>query len=97
MSSRRGPGSCLVDRRLFYLPKTIQPCVGWNKFDVMSFLAARKIPLPPSSGRSATGVGLSTPALLWLHDAYPDDFEKVCGVFPFARAAIYRREWFGVE
>lgn len=77
--------------------ETVLPIIGWNKFDVMSFLKARGIPLPASSGRQTTGVDLSTPSLLWLHDEYPDDFAKLCAVFPFARAVVHRREWFGVE
>lgn len=74
----------------------IYPIVGWNKFDVVSYLKARAIPLPNSSGRSATGVDLSTPSILWLHDNYPDDFARLCEVFPYAEAVIHRRTWYGV-
>jgi phosphoadenosine phosphosulfate reductase len=75
----------------------VSPLAEWTKLDVMSYLKARGLPIPESSGRSATGVDLSTPALLWLHDNFPQDFEKLCEVFPFAEAVVWRREWYGVE
>jgi phosphoadenosine phosphosulfate reductase len=76
---------------------TLYPIVEWNKLDVISYLRARNIPVPASSGKSATGIDLSTPSLLWLHDSYPDDFRRVCEVFPYAEAVVYRRRWYGVK
>lgn len=75
----------------------LYPIGDWNKFQVLGYLRTRGIPLPPSSGKSATGIDLSVPSLLWLHDTYPEDFERLCGVFPFARAVPKRREFFGDE
>ncbi len=74
----------------------VYPIVGWNKLDVLSFLKMRNIPIPSSSGASATGVDLSTPSLLWLHDTYPADFAKVCEVFPYAQAVVFRRTFYGM-
>lgn len=73
------------------------PIRDWNKFDVLAYLKLNDIPVPDSSGRSATGVGLTTPSLLWLHDKHPNDFKKVCKVFPFAEAVVWRREYYGIE
>jgi phosphoadenosine phosphosulfate reductase len=73
----------------------LYPIIGWNKFDVLAYLAKHKIPLPDSSGRAATGVDLSTQSVLWLHDNYPKDFQKVCEAFPFAEAIVWRRKLFG--
>lgn len=73
------------------------PLKNWNKLHVLAYLGHHKIPLPKSSGRSATGVDLSVPSLCWVHDNYPDDFEKILQWFPYATAAIARREFFGVK
>lgn len=75
----------------------VYPIGDWNKFQVLGYLQARGIPMPPSSGKSATGIDLSEPSLLWLHDTFPDDFERLCRVFPFARAVPKRREFFGEQ
>lgn len=77
------------DEQVFY------PIAKWHKYDVLAYLKARGIALPPSSGKSATGVDLSTPSLLWLHDTFPDDFRRLCEVFPFAEAVVWRRTFYG--
>jgi hypothetical protein len=74
----------------------LYPLAGWNKIDVLGYLQARGIPIPDSSGAVATGIDLSTPSLLWLHDRHPEDFERVCRYFPYARAVVYRRKFFGL-
>lgn len=75
----------------------LYPIGDWNKFQVLGYLKTRDLGVPASSGKSATGIDLSTPSLLWLHDTYPEDFERLCGVFPFARAVVKRREFFGEQ
>ena len=74
----------------------LYPIEEWNKLDVLAYLAARGIPLPSSAGTVSSGVGLSTPSLLWLHDNHPDDFAKIEAVFPYVNACVYRRRWYGV-
>jgi len=76
---------------------TFLPLKDWNKFDVMAYLQRAKIPLPQSSGKATTGVGLATPSLLWLHDTYPEDFKKLLTFFPYAEAAVWRRTYYGIE
>lgn len=73
------------------------PIAKWNRLQVEGYLRTRGIEIPASSGKSATGIDLSEPSLLWLHDTFPDDFERLCKVFPFARAVVKRREFFGVR
>jgi 3'-phosphoadenosine 5'-phosphosulfate sulfotransferase (PAPS reductase)/FAD synthetase len=75
----------------------IFPVIGWNKFDITGYLTSHGIPLPPSSGRSATGIDLTTPSVLWLHDNYPDDFRMLCEVFPYAECIVYRRKFYGIQ
>jgi len=72
----------------------IYPIVGWTKPDVISYLKSRKIPIPQGSSGNATGIDLSTPSLLWLHDTHPNDFKKLCEVFPYAEAVVWRRSFF---
>lgn len=87
-------------RLLRWSPKngnTVYPIQTWHKHDVIGYLKAHNIPLPPSSGQRTTGVDLSTPELLWLHDHYKDDYEKVIKVFPLAAAIVFRRQWYGVD
>lgn len=71
------------------------PVKGWHKLDVLEYLRARHIELPSSSGRSATGVGLTEPSLLWLHREHPADFRKLCEWFPYAEAVVLRAQLFG--
>ena len=63
---------------------------------MLAYLQRQGIPIPESDGRNASGVGLSTPFLLWLYDHHPDDFRKLCDFFPYAEAVPKRREWYNV-
>lgn len=74
----------------------VHPLEKWKKADVLAYLSINQIPLPPSFGHQTTGIDLTPPSLLWLHDNYPDDFKTLCQTFPYAQAAIYRRDWFGL-
>jgi phosphoadenosine phosphosulfate reductase len=72
------------------------PLKGWNKHDVLAYCRAQGIILPDAHKGNTTGVDLSTRSLLWLHDTYPDDFQKLCQWFPFAEAVVKRREFYGI-
>ena len=88
-------------RRYFHITRTwtdvIYPIQTWNKLDVLGYLRTRGIPVPPSSGKNATGVDLSEDSVFWLHDNYPEDFKKLCEVFPYAEARIHRRTFYPPE
>jgi phosphoadenosine phosphosulfate reductase len=73
------------------------PLKSWRKNDVLAYLKINNIPLPSSSGHQSTGIDLSAPSLLWLHDKYPDDFERLEAYFPFIGAVVKRREWYGIK
>lgn len=78
--------------------KVIHPIKEWNKRDVIAFLNSNNIPIPSAEKGSVTsGVGLDHGSLCWLHDEHPDDFKILLRWFPYAEAAIKRREWFGVN
>jgi 3'-phosphoadenosine 5'-phosphosulfate sulfotransferase (PAPS reductase)/FAD synthetase len=74
----------------------VYPVKKWMKADILAYLNANGIPIPKSDGSNASGVDLSSVAILWLHDNHPHDFERLCAWFPFARAVVYRRAYFGV-
>lgn len=77
------------------LGNVICPIAGWQKAHVLAYLKLQGIPIPKNEGSNANGVDLSTPSLLWLHDNHPDDFKKLCEVFPYAEAVIWRRTFYG--
>jgi phosphoadenosine phosphosulfate reductase len=74
----------------------INPIAAWLKYDVLAYLKAHGIPLPPSSGKASTGVDLSIPSLLWLHENYPADFERLSRIFPFAEAVVWHKKFYGI-
>jgi hypothetical protein len=76
--------------------EVIYPVVEWTKYDVFAYLKAQGIPIPDSAGKRANGIGLDTPTLLWLHDEHPEDFATLETYFPYIRAVVYRREWYGI-
>lgn len=88
-------------RRYFNLTRNwsdmIYPIQSWNKLDVLGYLRTRGIPEPPSSGKQATGIGLDETSVLWLSDNYPEDFKKLCEVFPYAEARVQRRNFYPPE
>lgn len=75
----------------------VYPIKDWNKFDVLSYLRAQKIPVPESSGVAQSRIDFSSPSLVWLHDEHPEDFVKLCEWFPYAEAAVKRHQWFGIK
>lgn len=79
-----------------FFDAVINPIANWHKYDVISYLRAHEIPEPPSSGKSATGIDLSIPSLLWLNDNFPRDFARLVKVFPYAQAVIARRDIYGI-
>ena len=77
--------------------KIHHPIKEWSKKDVLDYLRMKNIPLPDAEKKAVTsGVGLGHDSLCWLHDSHPQDFQKLTKWFPYAEAAIKRREWFGV-
>ena len=73
----------------------LHPIQKWTKRDVVAYLHSRKIPLPDAASGNATGIGLQSHSLLWLAEKWPNDFKKLCAVFPFAEAVVWREKWYG--
>lgn len=96
-----------LPRRLFFAnirdggnpfwKRLVHPIRAWNKKDVLDYLRTNNIPIPESvPGFVTSGVSLAYESLIWMHDSHPDDFKKILKWFPYAEAAIKRRDWFGL-
>lgn len=74
----------------------VYPVWNWKTADVIAYLRARKIPLPPRYGEDSdslhgtSGFSLAPNSLRWLHRRYPEDFARVEKVFPYVGAVIAR-------
>ena len=61
----------------------------WNRRDVLSYLAAKRIPTPLEFGRKEQGgLDFHLTTMRFLKENHPDDWQRYCRVFPFAEAAI---------
>lgn len=74
----------------------LQPIIGWNKFHVLSYLKANKIPLPENDGRNSSSMDLAVENILWLYENHRDDYNTFKKVFPYIEAAVYRKKWYGI-
>lgn len=75
--------------------EVITPIVGWSNADVASYLVSRKIPVPRGDRADGSGVDLSKPSILWLHDQHPEDFAVLEDHFPFVRSVVEQRRLYG--
>lgn len=76
----------------------LYPLKKWRKADVINYCKIYKILPPDESVKNVnSGIDLSTKRLLWLHDSFPQDFERLCEYFPYAGAVVKRREWYGIK
>jgi hypothetical protein len=73
----------------------IHPIAGWEKRSVLSYLRLKGIPIPEGTGRATSGIELVPSELLFLYDHYPNDFERIEEYFPFIRAVVERRKFYG--
>lgn len=74
------------------------PLQKWTTANVISYLAAHKIPLPDST-RDAGGIDLTAKSLVWLHDRHLADYLRILEWYPYAevarRTAVQKSESFG--
>lgn len=75
----------------------VYPIVNWNKYDVLGYLKMRCLPIPDSSGGTATGVDTSIKSLLWLYQNHKADFDRVAEHFPFIEAVIWKEKFYGQQ
>lgn len=75
----------------------IHPIKGWRRLDVVGYLGVRGIPLPPGDRKDQSGISLDQHYLLWCHENFPEDFERIKAVFPYVEAVLWREHWYGSE
>lgn len=68
------------------------PLAEWSNKDVYEYLTKHNVPLSPEyqiMGHSVNGF-LSGETLEWMHDHFPDDYQKVLRDFPLAESSRIR-------
>lgn len=73
----------------------VYPLYQWSTRDVYSFLRTKQLPIPSMFGatiNNTSGLSLSAECLLFLRTNFPNDYDRVCKVFPYAKSIIYRDE-----
>jgi 3'-phosphoadenosine 5'-phosphosulfate sulfotransferase (PAPS reductase)/FAD synthetase len=71
------------------------PIAEWTSADVRAYLRRQRIVLPGASSTfQQFGVTLAPDALHWLRQWFPQDYERVLKVFPYAAAQADRHEQF---
>lgn len=74
----------------------VYPVLKWTKYDIAGYSATRKLSAVVCGvGGRSFGIGLLPENLLWLYDKHPDDFDVLEKSFPYIRAVVKRREFFG--
>lgn len=77
--------------------RILYPIKSWRRAHVKAYLKLRGIPFPDQGNDRAFGVGLDWRSLLFLHDSYPDDFEKIARWFPMVHTVPARRKLYPGE
>lgn len=74
----------------------IYPLVYWNKKDVVHYCKVKKLYVGPEAKRLGFSFrSLDYKSLYMLKTYFPEDFERVRKIYPFAEAAILRGEQYG--
>lgn len=72
-----------------------RPLADWKKWEVLSYLKSRNIPIPDSGTGDNGGVSLIAKEIVHLYDHYPEDFERLKSFFPYVEVPIKQRDFFG--
>lgn len=75
----------------------IYPIKSWALRDVIAYLRLRGIPHTAFPDGENPEVSLAEKSILRLADRWPDDFARLCEVFPFAEAVVWRRKFYGSQ
>ncbi len=70
------------------------PIADWLKWEVLSFLKSRKIPIPNSGSGDNGAISLLDSEIIHLHKHWPKDYETLRGFFPYIETVILRERWF---
>lgn len=73
-----------------------RPLKNWLRWEVLSYLKMRDLPVKEGSAADNSGIGLHTTEVLYLYDNERHDYELLKTYFPYIEVIVKRREWFGV-
>lgn len=77
------------------------PIAHWHVRDVLGYLRANRLPIPPRFGGNSeggpSGFDLSVPTLRYLKEHHPDDYQRVLKQHPFAEAQLIHAEMHGAK
>ena len=75
----------------------LYPMADWTLKDVFTFMEIRKIKIPELIRKGCRSIGLGYNNLKFIADNYPDDYEKIQQVFPFAPVILKTVEYFDLH
>lgn len=75
------------------------PIADWTNQDVWAYIKRHelKAPLSLHLGGTSSGIDLTEDSLLWLHDNWTEDWQKLLSIFPFAEAVVWRQKFYGTR
>lgn len=95
---RRGYMMKWEHKNTFTKYKRIAPLEHWTNPQVYSYIKFRNIKLPETFGiKNNFGISLEPDVLMGMKKYYPEDYQKVLDVFPFAEVAIQRELMYGKQ
>jgi 3'-phosphoadenosine 5'-phosphosulfate sulfotransferase (PAPS reductase)/FAD synthetase len=69
------------------------PIADWRDREVYAFLKVERIPLPVRFGtRRVSGLDMTPECMAAVRDRWPDDFGRICEVYPHARALVLQHD-----
>lgn len=71
------------------------PLKNWLKWEVLSYLKSRDLPVPDQAASDNSGISLSVTEILYMYDNCQHDYEILRSYFPYIEAVVVRRELFG--
>lgn len=73
--------------------RRLWPVWDWKLADVKRYLQLQRIPLPKRFGNRVTsGVSLEPADLVFIKREHPNDYRKICEVFTWCEAQVFRHE-----
>lgn len=73
------------------------PLIDWKHHDVDFYIKINNIKTPDQYNTHSAGIDLSSKNILWLYKNYPDDYQKLISVFPYAESIVYRSKFYNEE
>jgi hypothetical protein len=80
----------------FHPDAVINPIAGWHKYDVVGYLRGQASRSPPPLAFLQPALIYRCPPSCGCMTPTPEDFRRVCDVFPFAEAVVYRRKFYSL-